>query len=422
MSILNYKIKKFIYFIITFLLIYRPFYIFHINSYIFTFGIFVVFSVIDLLNKGKYMFSHIKKKTIFFFILGIILSMIYCVIRVLMNNSLPHGLLDLRIPQHLIIIIHLLIAIFIINRLKSFGYSQNKLIEFILNVATLQGLICLIMILVPSLRTYALNAFVNTTRFNAGDYILNVRVYGLSDSYTYGLPITNGLLTGLCFFYSSTSNKKMLISLPFILLVSILNGRTGVLIGLLSVGIIVLLINSKNKIKAILYGTLILFFLIISLQIIQSINPNMYRFINKIFSIFSSNNSTVTYLTKTALFFPKGLYFLFGMGFRVYGGLDTNFIDKVSDIGYVNYMFLGGILYLLLFVGSFILLYLRSFINKERELKSYKVLKYILLISSAIACLKGEIFNNMNYVFTTFMICLILLSSNNGVRSDLEND
>ena len=415
------KARTILYGIIIFLLIYRPFQIIKINQNIFPIAVFLVFAIIDILSGSKYMFSKLMNKSNCIFLLGILFSLLHCALRVALNDDVEFDFSKLRVMQHLFIIMLFMISIFIVNRLKSLEYTSNNLIELVLIVGMIQGLICLVMVFVPSFRKIAVSAYVATTRFNEGDYILTTRVYGLTDSYTYGLPIVNGLLSGLCFYHSIYNNKKFFFALPFILIASILNGRTGILIAIISIAITIVFVNSKNKIKALKFGILIFIIFVALLNIIKSTNANMYRFISDLFSVFSDskNNSTVGYLTGQGWFFPAGIYFIFGMGTRVYGGLGSNIVGKNSDIGYVNYMFLGGIIYTIVFISSFIFLYIRSVKNAKEAL----IIKAILVISSLISCWKGEIFNNLNYVFTTFIISMTYMYLNTtNMKEERLND
>ncbi len=408
------KINILLCYVLTFIFLYRPFAIFHIDSNISVAVIVGLMLIYDVIHGGKYILRSIKNKYIFSFLLGIFLSTIYCSIIVAINTSSTINIVDLRIVQHLMIVLYLFAALFIVNNLRINGYSKNKIIEFILNVAFIQGLVCLIMLLFPSTRTIAINSFINSTIFNENDYILRTRVYGLGDSYTYGIPIVNGLLTGLCFYHATNNNKKYFIFLPFIFLVSILNGRTGILIGLLSVFIMILLSKFNKKITAVFWGMVIILLFYLFILVIRNVNPAMYSFINQLFSF--TNTRTFNYLTKTALVFPSGWKLVFGTGMRVYGELGLNTIGTSSDIGYVNYIFLGGVIYLLLYVGSFI----KFFNNSLKNDKRITSFRYVFIVCLFIACWKGEIFNNLNLVFLLFTLCSVFLTDKKGA-SNYEN-
>lgn len=397
------KFKIIFYYLLTFILLYRPFAILHLDSNMAVTLIVGLMLIYDVLRGGKFILCHIKNKYIFSFLIEIFLSAIYCAIVVAFNSNSTINIVDLRLIQHLLVVLYLFASLFIINGLKSNGYNKQKIIELILNVAFIQGIVCLIMLLFPSTRTVAINSFIRTTIFNENDYILRTRVYGLGDSYTYGIPIVNGLLTGLCFYYATNKNKKYFLFLPFIFLVSILNGRTGILIGLLSIFIMILFAKFNKKITAFFWGFSIVALFYLFINVIKVINPAMYSFINQLFSFTSTR--TFNYLTNTALVFPSGWRFIFGTGARVYGQLGLNTIGTSSDIGYVNYIFLGGIIYLLLYMGSFIK-YFNKALKSDKKMTPYR---YVFIISAFIACWKGEIFNNLNFVFLLFILSSLFL-------------
>ena len=408
------KIKLLLLYLISFLLMYRPFDIFGINSNIFFALVFIIFVFIDMVFRGKFILNVFKIKYVFNFIITILFCCVYCLIIVLINNTSNINFVDLRIAQHLMIIIYFSITCFIINYLKKSGYSKENMIEFILNISFMQGIICVLMILFPSFRQIAINSFANITHFNLGDYIFNTRIYGLADSYTYGLPIVNGILSGLCFYHCLYNNKKYFYKLPFIFLVSILNGRTGMLVGLISIFIVVVFSSSRKKVKSLLLSALVLSLFVVFVNLLKNYNNSMYAFISHIFSL--SNDSTVTYLMRKALFFPSGFSILFGSGIRVYGSIGISLIGRSSDIGFVNYIFLGGLIYLFTFLGGFFKFIYSSFKNENK----FGICKYILILVAIIACMKGEIFNNMNFIFCLFFICNLFFLSNNDIEKDYD--
>lgn len=396
---MNKTLKIVIYGFILFIFLYRPFSAIGVDATVALLIAALLVIVYDIFKKGKYVLQFLKRKTYFLFVVGILLSSLICAFSVALNN-INFTLYDLRIIQHLTMLANLVLALFIVSKLLYSNFTRTDIFNLLINVAMAQGLICLLMLLIPPLREIAINIFIANSHFEKGDFILTTRVYGLADSYTYGLPIVNGLISGLCTKTYLDGERKNLYKIPIIFSAALLNGRTGIICGISSIIIAIVFVKTKNRIRSIIAGLLILLIAIIALLVLKNIAPPVYAFMMQLTNL--SQNDTFNRLIGDAIFFPSTENLLFGVGSRVYGETGIRLIGKSSDVGFVNYIFLGGISYLFTIVTTYFLFIKNTIFSKgEKSISLFAM----LLIVTAVSFWKGEIFNCSNYLMCIYFIC-----------------
>lgn len=403
--------KKFLIYVFGFLLIYYPGLIPNINPYIFPLCMLLLLMLIELPSKSISVIKNVKNKEIFLFILGIIASIAYyAIIYSLNNNNIT--LMDMRIVQGSSVIIYLFLVLYLLEFLKKMGNNYKDNMEFLFIIGSIQGIICILMLLIPSFKEFANYLMYSSGKFEKGAYIFTTRVYGISNTYTYGLPIYHGLLSGLCFYISAVKEKKFFKYLPFIFIVAFLNGRTGILIAVLSIILSSIYLIIKKGMFTTVLSYLFKFSILFSFVIlmVKLFLPNIFKFVSILwveinaFIVSGELSGTTQYLARDNFFIPDGFGLLFGEGFRPYS--DMNSIYK-TDIGFVNDLFMGGILYISLLYGSFIKL-----LMSKKLLKKDSFLIFIVIISTLIANWKGEIFKNSTFIIGFLFIALNYIVNN----------
>lgn len=343
--------------------------------------------------------EKINLKTVIPLFLGIILSSVYYIVRVIPKEEITVE--TTRIVQNNFIILQILYIIIILDILKFWKYSKEDMVKFILNVALIQSIIGILMLIIPSFRQIAINLCFNG--LNENKYIIATRIYGISDDYTFGTQIFHAFLATIAVLYGIYVNKKYYIYVPFLLIISLLNGRTGTLIFIINLIIIIttLIFTGKINKKILKYIVLGIVLLIIILQLIRIAIPKTYNFINSMITdtvnLITGDELTGNYqaLFGYMLYWPEGIYFIIGEGNRVYANSD--YIQ--SDIGYVNDMFMGGLIYIVILYGTIITFLMKK--NKEDNKLQNQLNLLISLISVAtllIANYKGEAMKGRNIV------------------------
>lgn len=405
------KLKKMMIFIYLFYIIYMPRFFksesLIFSNYAISIALLCVMIFPYIIKVDMKFFKMLLNKKIIVLIGGICLSAAYFAIRAAFKGITD--LENLRIVQNSMPIVYILHILIIIDKLKKCDFDVDEGIDFLLKVAALQGIICVIMLLIPSLKDLADKLYLNcTSKFSAGDYILTTRIYGISSDYTFGLPIIHGILSGICFYLAILKDKKYFIYFPFIIAVSVLNSRTGVLVAIISIFISILyyIVKCQKLVKLIyiLVGAII----IVSIFIIAiyMINSNILSFISILFDeliVFIMNGEktgTIEYLLDTNFYLPEGISLLFGEGHRVYGEMASAYGYEATDVGYVNDIFMGGIIYIFILYGAF-----TKFIFGKTKKKRVFLIKTLIFVGLIIANLKGQVFVN-----STFITCILFIT------------
>jgi hypothetical protein len=411
MSIQKIKIKLLIIYLYAFFVIYMPELqgFTQIRSHIWV-TILLFFMITPYLLKRKIVLN----KHIFFLCFGIIVSSIFFAVRAAISGN------EIRLIQNNFVIIQIIHICIIISILKKNGYLKDDLIKFLLNIGMFQGIICIAMILIPSFRELALFLYYNGADENI--FISANRIYGISGDYTFFTPIFHGTLAIVALIYSILKSYKYLVYIPFLLIAILLNGRTGLLIFVLGslVALLLLFLRGKSWVKLINYCILTILIIITGLYSIKHLAPNTFNWIMSGFddtiNLFLNDQLEGNYeaLLSTMLYWPEGLSTLWGEGHRVFGNIGISFGFVPSDIGYVNDMFMGGIIYIgLLYLPIFRFLFLKN--NKLNNLDYLinNILSVALLFVLLLSNYKGESMRGGLVLIGVIYIKLILLDENN---------
>lgn len=349
-------------------------------------GVIWVWSKI-LLSKlyGKRLLIYWTSNLRFIYLI-ILSSSFYFLIIALVNENDP------RIIQNSFVLFHLFIIIYLINRVIKVNNNKEDGIRILLQVAAFQGLLSIATYIFSSLKNIALNLYYLGSEENI--FISRLRIFGFSGEYTFFTPVYHGLLLSIIVYLFLFKKKNYLKYFPLIFIASFLNGRTGIIISLFCVMFMIIVYGLINftKIYKTLFIVIILTIIFIgALSITQVVLPDTYNWIlnsfNDIYVLLTQGETVGTIDVLSDMFLlPSGIDFIFGKGLRLYGnelGLPH------SDIGYVNDMFMGGIIYVFLqYFGIF--LYLFNYKKENRNISNY-VLSTILFATFLIANYKGEV-------------------------------
>lgn len=401
---------SFLIYVVFFYLIYTPSFS---NSILFDKNITIPVLTVGLvayalINKKKDLFQLIRKRYVVIFVILLFLSNVVYLISYLVFNS-DFSLYDSRILQNSLPIFYVASIGILLQTLFSQGHSKKTIFNILINLAVFQGIVCILMVLIPSFKELALTLYYKGGEENI--FISGSRIFGISSDYTYATPIYHGFLASCLFYRVLEGNKKAIISMMLILFAVILNGRTGLLVFFINCILITLLYSfRKGKISSLVKFIVLTCFIVIVVSFfLYKFSPATYQFVVSMIHdtgnlLLYSNYSGNYDILKKTLYFPKGISFFFGEGHRVYGAVGEREGYVSSDIGYVNDMFMGGIIYMLLLYGSYLYLLFNSF--KSKSMFSV-CLKYMLVTTFIIANFKGEAFRSSILIFLILFICLL---------------
>lgn len=399
------KIAVFSLMLYTFVVLYTPnFFSSAYINYILPF-IYMIIGLVLLKSKKK----DKKIKGVFYFVAILISFWIFAamffVIRALIAGVEITDIINLRIVQSANIIAIIICVCKIEQQLTYWGYSLRDKMIFLLNVTMIQAFIVILMLIMPSLRTQLLQHFYQYG--NGNEFTLAKRVYGIMSNYTFSGAIFHGFLASIALTFGIIYDKKIYIYIPFLILMVVLNGRTGLIIFIMGliINIGYLIIKNKYFIKAI--GALIILSIIvpISLNIIKSIKPDTYRFLMMgmedvlNYLINDEKDGNVDVLLGNFEDNINVKTFLLGNGHKIQNSGDIpekiRFEGVYSDMGYLNDMYLGGIIYMILLYIPMIYLILsrvKSVSFSENEKIINNVFNIISILTIFICNIKGEVF------------------------------
>lgn len=416
------NISKIFLYLYAFILLYMPnlSYYIKINSFILYLIPTMLYILKYLIKRDNKFFKIFQKKPIFIFIILNLAFTIYYAFRTMMAGTAFTDFYNLRLLQNIFPIFILIGCCIVYHELDNFQKKKKDKYKFIINVAIIQSLIAVSMIFLPSFRNVAYNIFNNgSTEVNI--YIVTSRIYGICDgNYTYSFQIIQSFLAlfSLAYAYFYKEKRYALYSI-FILISSILNGRTGLIIFFIGCLMLLLYIAFFERKIGMFFKYMILGLtsVIIILFILYKFVPNTYNLIvhakNDFVSFINENDSTTeTFSLVNSIILPETIGdTIFGRGYRIYGNAGISFNDyRNTDIGFVNDIFMAGIFSILLLYMSYIQIG-RKIIkqSKKNNFKFERFMTVLLLVCVICSNIKGEVFRSQIQIATILIILLFML-------------
>lgn len=411
----RYSYLKFFIYLYTFIVFYMPrisdlFIGVNIEVFSVLLLMIMIFPWVTICKKRSNLFSI--NKNVFYLMAGITVSALYFVARALIAST------DIRILQNLFILVQIFHILIIFDFMKYIGLNKDDIIKVLFNLAFIQGIITILMLIFPTTKNIALSLYYLGREENI--FISRMRIYGISGDYTFFTPIYHSILASLVFFYSIFKDRKYMLYLPLILLVILLNGRFGLLIFMISPILTILYFLSKAKLsfKMVKITIIAMAIFVVGILLLSIISPYTYTWIvggfRDTIKLIVHKEKTGNYvaLAGSHLSLPQGKGLLIGEGYRLFGGQGSKMGYNSSDIGYVNDIFMGGIIYITILYGSILRFLLRRVPYNYFCCKKDYVLQSLTSIHLAIALLvanyKGEVMRGGSVILVVIFIKIVL--------------
>ena len=297
---------------------------------------------------------HLQIKTLLnhtlisFFTKGFLLY-ISCVCIVILINLFTANTIDINqiafvIYRCLLICPILLVCIlYVMIWIQKKNYGIKEFMLCLLLAASLQGILSLVCLISPNIK----EIFIKIMLFGTNDPLLTNpwhlerRFFGFANNMYDGYGFGTGLLLGLCFFCASQWTAKFLIFVPILFFPAFLNSRTGLVIFVLGFLIAFpLFLKNKNRKIFLLSAVVLLFIMAVVFLFIYLFSKPTFQWLMGILNIGGVDASLVKLFGKEFWNFPNGLQLLFGSGHTLYRA--DGFAH--SDVGFVNDLWLSGIL------------------------------------------------------------------------------
>lgn len=299
----------------------------------------------------------------------------------------------------------MLAIVFLINKYK---LSRQETWKLIICSGMVQTILSLVARIYNPFQTLMCHFLVNIMSAEDIAWWRNWRLYGLSASLTYGMPITQALVGGLCFLYAEKYDAKYFIWVPFIWLSGIINARVALVVIAVEmlVWFVFKVINFQGKMKRSICIFSGVIFLVLGVVIAFALNGiiNLSRITDPIEEILSLLGGHATFKTqgylaylfadKKAFDIPRGIQLILG------GGIKNN----TSDIGYVRNLWSGGIIY-----SAFIYIFYLKLVQKweslyNRQQLIERMIPKIFGLTLFIVNIKGDAFCGISEFLNLFYL------------------
>lgn len=310
-------------------------------------------------------------------------------------------------------VITFICSTYLVIKTDEYGFTKEMLIRYILYATCLQVLIALLSLTIPAFKSWTLSKMLkdNNVKLISSPWITSRRFYGFSNNLLDLFGFGVGIISMIPLFYSNKDVKKFLYS-PIILILAVLNSRSGIVIFLLGLIVFIWYMLKTKKISfSKLVKTTVLLFILISIiySLVAAFSPNTISWIKNDFSSFfssDSDNGTATAIYSSNFWtIPSDARMILGAGFNV-SAYSTSRVENIvhSDCGYINEIwkvgFVGLALYLL--INIYII---KKCIDYEDDIR-YKYMYIAFLIGMLAFLVKATLngYNPGNVVIYTMFV------------------
>ncbi len=319
-------------------------------------------------------------------------------------------------------------CLYIIFRSNELNINYHKLIKLFIIAGLIQSFIAILTLLVPPLKSVLVSIMYWATgdKLLATPWVVSRRFFGFANNMLDLFGFGTGIIAILPLYYYKDSKSKIkgIILFFLLLLVPILNSRSGIVIA--AIGVVIYIISiiidkDKNEIKQILkYVLFSVLILVIVFFIVYILSPNTLSWIIDDFASFipnvnSNSDSTANVLFSKAFWtLPNNiLNIIFGCGINV-SGYSNYSVQNIthSDVGYINEVWKVGI------IGTLLVFYLLFFIiktgYKKLNDKKYKYLLVFFGISILVISIKCSVITYNTALATIMCLSLMPFIENGG--------
>lgn len=237
----------------------------------------------------------------------------------------------------------------ILVMVQKYDFSRYEVWKMIIFAGIMQTIVSLFAYLFTPFQTVLCHFLQNIMSIEDISWWRNYRLYGLSCSLTFAMPVAQALIGGLCFLYAENYDSKFYWAVPFIWISGIINARVAIVVILIEILIWgfdrILGCNGRIKKSLLLVVAVSSFILLGLISLImtgQLVIPRLTEPVLEILSVLKGTYKPRThgyisyfFSNPRALKFPKGAQLFWG------GGIFNN----TSDVGYIMHLWLGGAIF-----------------------------------------------------------------------------
>lgn len=309
-----------------------------------------LFSWAYLFFNGNFLFKKLKFNNILW---------IYLVLTVLCLWVSAMSLLNHGTTATMVHYLYWMVAVFpgaiaVSVHTQKRGEGLHYVLKLILWAGMIQSAFCMVAFVSNPIKLWLVDrlqadgTLVMTTYTNEIEY----RLFGFSSGMTFDMPCVMAVIACIGIFLGITKNYKYLLFVPTIAFSAFINARTSIVV--MIIGIVVAFwvsgkISTKTKARVLMTAAFALVVVIVGLIVLRQASPTTYEWLlsgaGQILDFFRNETDYgyFEYATDSQKWaVPSGIGLLIGTGCRILG---ANKFNIHSDIGYINDIWLGGLLY-----------------------------------------------------------------------------
>ena len=399
---------NFLFFMGTFILIFNP--------PIFSFNTMHIVGVCSLLymfvnfNKTVLVFS---KKDIWILFLSFVGIFLYLFSVVCLHNDKPISYVVMPL-YYILDIIPFGVAVRIYS--DKHNCKSQDFINLMIQAGKLQAILAIAAFFIPSIHKYFLNMLIDYGYTDYFKYLSNYRIFGLASSLTFAMPVVQTVFA-LILLHPECRGKTNIPSALILFFSALINARVSIIVA--GIGFIVLVLfgsfSISKKIRMIVV-VLVAFICLIYfiLPLIEQYSPWTYKWmmsgVDDIWAFLGGDNSGryFSYATSAEQYKVPDDFVdvLVGKGHSTMG-LDAEIYGYQSDVGFINDIWLGGVLYVF-FLYCLHIKYMCKLFKSSKSLVSF--IGILMLIVSLIINIKGQAFAKASFSIFFFLVCVVEMS------------
>lgn len=381
-------------------------------------------SLFHFLLLGGAIISYIRYTKLFALVNSYILAAIYLLVIIFLMDGQFNAVIS-NITALGQIVNFCAIAIL----LRSTGMNYRQMISFLIHLGVVQAAIAVFMLISPTAKEFA--NYLYLTPLGEGHILRGVvltRVYGITTDYTYMLPSILALLAVFAFCYAYTFKSIRYAGYCILLLLAtILNGRTGayVFAGTICLFTVYFLVKKYYAVRLFSFAVITgISAVLISFVMFYFMSDKMQWVVDGFQDVFSvigdgEHTGNMNPLVGRMLFVPEGIGLLIGEGHRVFGEYGDLTVGASSDIGYINDLFKGGILYYIIFYVPLFWFIIRQLKCERKDMEN--VFIHLCFAGSFIMILfvnyKGECMTGSGLIMCVIFLYMCVSDIRNTERS-----
>lgn len=323
----------------------------------------------------------------------------------------------------LLIDIVLVIPFFVLIFRYDLEYDLDDFLNLILKVGVIQGAIAVAIFVIPGLRELVFSYIIELPSEKLIDQ--PYRGYGISGDFYFSSPLFQGLVFVInSILYLKYTKKKYLFFYPFILASMVLNARVSLVVVPIFFSVIFVATFYYDNLRWLRrFAGLSLFLIMVASVIVVYFifNPEEAAAIIWVLEgviggigALSGNlmeSKTLSIILSGHLHLPQRQFEIwFGEGLVVFANPNS---PVRSDLGYIRYIYYGGIVLSTLFYFSIANLSISRILKVTDPL--IKVLLLTLLITTFVVHFKGDIFNSSAYLKGFLLLLMVTIYDANDL-------